>query len=615
MKGDVEVLFFNGITKRSVVDVRIAGRVSFVPENITSAPRPSTDVFSQAALSLAISAVGRVLETALGGEEWQCISFRAESLKLEDLAAFKAVADPFHVAQLLAAAVLFSMLSDIGVSGAEDEKPLLCEANNEDELYEFVSGKFAARLNEHSARLREFFLTRRLKEPHPVLLRAEALEKSGEPGQSSSLIDGLNPEQLDPSDFGKWCILKLKAITRLDLTDSGFQTNLKQYDEMCLKNRHDSEVLEKLAFIWIRYLQKRRDFKAAGEEMDCFTKKFPESGLLPNERAVFNYLRGQNEYHKGEYIGALALLDSAFLGTDTTDLEFRSDILNTAASSFTDNLFFEHAETMLQESLRIRNELRLAKTMETLSAMGCVALKMAEYGKASELFTQALLEMRQNTFVPEENRILNYAAKASLFTGDFETASLLIEEALEKAVNSESNTAFSNSIKMAFLTRKGDFAAADEFFRKTFMLPENQSEVFATAWGYFFEAEACCKLGRKKDALQYQARSIRFFLSDRYVLEAGLGGITPLLWNLSEEERAFFDRLTGDTDLLSNLMEYRETHYDLPKRFFSGFFKEKGIKDGNVKPRLTTFIESIINTALTKKPEQAQKIIESVCLL
>jgi hypothetical protein len=84
----------------------------------------------------------------IGGEEWQRISFRAESLKHEDLAAFKAVADPFHVAQLLAAAVLFSMLPTSASPETEVEKPLLCEANNEDELYEFVSGKFAARLNE-----------------------------------------------------------------------------------------------------------------------------------------------------------------------------------------------------------------------------------------------------------------------------------------------------------------------------------------------------------------------------------------------------------------------------------------------------------------------------------
>lgn len=615
MKGDVAVLFFNGITKRSVVDVLIAGRVSLATEDIKSVLRQSPNVFSEAAVSLASSAVVSLLSTVLGGEDRYRLFFTADSLKLEELSACRGVPDPFHIAQLLSAAVIESMLSDIGASGVEDEKTLLCEAHSEDELYAFLSRRFSVLLNEHSARLRESFLMRRLKEPHPVLLRAEALEKGGDPGQSLSLLATLNPEQLEPSDFGRWCVLKLKAITRLDLSDTGYQVNLEYYNEMCQKNRHDSEVLRKLAFIWIRYLQKRRDFKSASKEMDFFEKKLPESGLLPNERAVFNYLRGQIEYHKGEYIGALELLNSAFLEMDSTDLEFRSDILNTAASSFTDNLFFEHAQIMLQESLRIRNELRLAKKMETLSAMGCAALKMAKYNKASELFLQALREMRENTFVVEENRILNYTAKASLFTGDFETASVLVEESLEKAVNSKKNTAFSNSIKMAILTRKGNYVAADTFFRETFLPPENHSEVFATAWGYFFEAEACYKLGRKKDAVQYQTRSILFFLSDRYVLEAGLGGITPLLWDLSEEERSYFERLIGDTELLSMLMEYRETHNDLPERFFSDFFNEKGIKDGDVKTQLTTFIEGIINAALTKNPEQARKVINSVCLL
>jgi hypothetical protein len=41
--------------------------------------------------------------------------------------------------------------------------------------------------------------------------------------------------------------------------------------------------------------------------------------------------------------------------------------------------------------------------METLSPWECVALKMAEYGKASELLhASVVLEMRQNTFVPEK---------------------------------------------------------------------------------------------------------------------------------------------------------------------------------------------------------------------
>ena len=74
MKGDVKVLFFNGITQRSSVDVRIAGRVSLFQESASSVIRPSSDVFSEAAISLAVSAAGRVLETALGGEEWQRIS-------------------------------------------------------------------------------------------------------------------------------------------------------------------------------------------------------------------------------------------------------------------------------------------------------------------------------------------------------------------------------------------------------------------------------------------------------------------------------------------------------------------------------------------------------------
>jgi hypothetical protein len=78
-----------------------------------------------------------------------------------------------------------------------------------------------------------------------VLLRRKRTKRA-ESGTVFLLIhDGLNPEQLIPPTSANGAILKLKAITRLDLTDSGFQANLKQYNEMCQKNRHDSEVFGK----------------------------------------------------------------------------------------------------------------------------------------------------------------------------------------------------------------------------------------------------------------------------------------------------------------------------------------------------------------------------------
>ena len=615
MKGDVGVLFFNGITKRSTVDVRIAGRVSLAPDSTSTLLRPSAEVFSEAATSLAVSTCGRVLETVLGGDGWQRLSFRADSLKLEELLTHKAVPDLFHVAQLLAASILVSMLSDINASMVEDDKPLLCDARNEDDLHKFTFEKFSARLMEHANVLRESFSKRRAKEPHPLLQRAKAMEDDGTPDLALKLLETLPPEQLEPSDYGMWCILKLKATTRLDLTDPGFHPNMEQYNAMCLKNRHDSEVLRALAFVWIRYLQNRRDFPEALKEVKRFDSEFPESHLAPSEKAVFSYIKGRSEYHQGEYIGALELLDAAFSRTEATDLEFRSDILNTAASSFTDNLFFDHADQLLSEALRIREQLGLAKKVETLSAMGCVALKKAHFEKACELFDQTLREMQKNGFIEEENRILNYAAKGLIYKGDFAKASDLIEEALRKAGEKKRDVAFSNSIKMSFLVKKENFADADAFFRETFLLPENHSEISATAWGYFFEAEACYRLGRKRDALQYQARSIKFFLSDRYVLEAGLGGIAPLLWDISEEEMSFFEKLIGDTDLLSILMNYKETHRDLPERFFKKFFDNKKKNTGASKSQLEIFIENIVNAAVTKSPKKAQSIFNSICLL
>jgi hypothetical protein len=65
---------------------------------------------------------------------------------------------------------------------------------------------------------------------------------------------------------------------------------------------------------------------------------------------------------------------------------------------------------------------------------------------------------------------------------------------------------------MAFLTRKGDFAAADEFFRKTFMLPENQSEVLRLRGGTSSKPKRGCKLGRKKDALPLPGQKHPFLL-------------------------------------------------------------------------------------------------------
>ncbi len=390
------------------MDARIAGRVSIVRDNASTTLRPSRGVFSEAAVSLAVSAVSRTLETVFGGGSEFRLSFAADSPKLEELAIYRAVPDPFHVAQLLASAILASMLSDIGDAETDNEKPVRCDSRNEDDLRQFLSGVFSARLTEHAALFREMFLSRTVREPHPLLGRAEALEKSGTPEQAFALLGTLNPELLEPSDYGKWCLLTLEALVRLDLTDSGFQ-RIWKYNEMRRK-KPDSYVSR--SGIYLDTLPQNENFNAALNEALRFSEECPEARLSPSEKAVFSYLKGRNEYHLGEYIGALDLLDSAFSGTDGTDLEFRSDILNPAAACFTDNLFFDHASCLLQEALRIREQLALAKKVETLSAMGCLALKRADFAAASDLFALTLREMRKNGFIEEENRILNYAAKA-----------------------------------------------------------------------------------------------------------------------------------------------------------------------------------------------------------
>jgi tetratricopeptide (TPR) repeat protein len=307
------------------------------------------------------------------------------------------------------------------------------------------------------------------------------------------------------------------------------------------------------------------------EAKKSFEESFPESTLSPKEKALLEYLRGRSEYHKGEYIGALELLDKAYRAADKKDEEFISDILNTAASSFTDNLFFEHARILLREALAIREKLSLGTKAETISAIGVLAFKNGNFDEAYSLFTQALREMRTSNFVKDENRILNYLAKAALYKGDSATSDTFLDEALGKADRVEQKL-FSHAIRMASLVMRKEFQSAHELFQETFLLPEHHQHCFPVAWGYFFEAEASFQLGRLKDAIRHQARCVDLFLSDRFILEAGLASIKPFLWNPDIEHLELFYENINEENIVNELIEYRDNHEDLPERFFTEFF-------------------------------------------
>nr|WP_321500847.1 hypothetical protein [uncultured Dethiosulfovibrio sp.] len=614
MRGQVEVLFFNGKNGKAIVDAQIYGHITVFSAKDSDEQGLPGGIFSESSMSIAQVSVRKILGQLFPDIEQIEIRFNARSQKLEELTKYKAQPNSLHIAQLLSSSILASMLSDVGEGQDEEDQVINCDIPDEKSLCNFISKTFLSKLEKNTQKLRDVFLREKRKEPNSLLVRAEALEKI-DPSKTLEILKQIEVDQLTPEERGRKSVLTLKAITRVDLSDDGFQKNLDLYEDLCRDNSKDSAVLRTLAFTWIRYLQNRRDFRGALKAVSKFSDDFPESMLSDTERAVLGYLRGRGKYHEGEYIGALELLEEAFSKYDREDSEFYSDILNTAASSFTDNLFFEQATCMLDEALRVREKLVLPKKVETLSAMGCLAFKMADFPKALNLFKETIGVMRANGFIENESRILNYTAKASLYAGDIEGSKKHLEEAFEKGKGKASSLAFSNSIKMALLIKQGEYSAADEFFKSTFLLPENRTEIFPSSWGYFFQAEACINLGRTRDALQYQAKGIDMFLSDRYVLEAGIGTVIPLLWDVSDEDMAFFDRLMSSLDILPNLMEYEEAHSNLSDRFFSSFFAKAIDGTQNKKPLIKTMIEEIISAAITKDRSKARDTINRICLL
>lgn len=344
-------------------------------------------------------------------------------------------------------------------------------------------------------------------------------------------------------------------------------------------------------------------------------KSFPESVFSDEQKTCFEYLSGRADYSSGEYIGALISLDHAFSNCDVNDHETRSDILNTAASSFTDNLFFDQADALHSRALETRRRLHLSeKADETLSAMGITALKRRDFKSALKLFSESF----EGSRLKEQNRICNYLAKAALFCGDYKSAEKYLDQALDAlgAKQDAVKSSFTYAIKMALLVTVKDYDGVCDLLKKTFLLPEYREDPFTAAWGYYYEAEACFQLGRIKDALQYQARAVRCFHEERYILEEGLAALKPYLWDLEGNEPLFSEYwgLFSDINVMDDLDNYLEAHNNLPELYFSEILKLSAAKD-LPKTNLAELIDLIKGAGFSKDPQKVQKALDFVCLL
>jgi len=330
---------------------------------------------------------------------------------------------------------------------------------------------------------------------------------------------------------------------------------------------------------------------------------------------LIDYLDGRTAYLGGEYIGAIEKLESARINHDPSDVEFYSEILNTSASVFTDNLFFEQADFLIGKAERIRADLHLPALYESVSGRGVCAFKAGRFKDARNLFEQAYQGMQESGPIADHNRILNYIAKAQLFCGEPAAASVSLDKALESA-DTAKKASFSHAIRMALLVSGKKHQEATRLFRSEFMLPENheQFDVFALGWGYRYQAEACAATGLSRDAAEYLARAIRFFDSELYVLEACSALLLPIAWGLDPQTLSLFSSMVGDMALMQKLEAYCMKHRAINQSYFKDVFTESGASLPR-KARLENFGLDVAMLLSVPDKSRAQAFLSAPCLL
>jgi len=421
----------------------------------------------------------------------------------------------------------------------------------------------------------------------------------------------LSPQSLTHTEKRQYDLLRFKLSLKnyhegdLPAMEKNFEEFVRQYAEY-------PETVRKLYFSYIRFLEDLRRPQDAKRVLKRFEKHYSLTILDREEASLYHYLEGRALYAGGEFIYALEHLSRALELNSIHDRKMRAAILNTSANCFGDNLLFKEAFSLAEEAMKIRKELDIPELVDSISCLAGLHFRQGNFQKSYQLFRHALdtsESMNLTLTSRERNRLFNYLAQAATLTGRKEEAF----QWLEKAEKSGGTLDFTIKARLLYFYTEKDFESLRALFKQTIMLPQNhqQYDSVVLGWGYALMARTSFALGEINDGIQYLFKASRFFMDDKYYLEAAYLLLYLYRDTIEQDAIELFFRM-DEGELLKKLDEFVPKHCQIRERFSTAFGLEIS-KDSHCDlEKVNDFLNETIEGYYD--PEEIEDFMEKQCL-
>lgn len=343
MKTMINAKSFNGSPIKCKVELNVL-KLSFSDRYSNEINPLSKQVCSQASFLL-LDKLSKTFEDMQISD----LSFVVVSKDLEQISLLRITPDADSLSFAIYEALLAFIATEIGYRNDMEETPLTYIEKNK-------AGFFSA-----------FFEERKQEISNSSLIRAYELFRSRDYIEALNLTISVyaaldNAFDIQEADYLIF-ILKLKSQSINDeALNAEFQSKTEE-----LKERPD--LAKRYCFAYINYWEDKRDFSMPRKLIRRFTDQYPLSVLSPEERFTYHHLSGRAEYQRGDFLAALEQFSKAMSNLEPTNEESYAKILNSSVNCFTDNLFFEEAEALVNKAKEIRERSCFRKALKPLAAL------------------------------------------------------------------------------------------------------------------------------------------------------------------------------------------------------------------------------------------------------
>ena len=384
-----------------------------------------------------------------------------------------------------------------------------------------------------------------------------------------------------------------------------FRDTVKDFDD-------NPKQVKRLYFEYILFLENLRDAYKPRKLISEFEGKYPTSILSDDELTYYYYIKGRAEYGRGDFLLALDNLSNALRYVNKSDEQLIASIYNTAVNSFTDNLFFQEATEIGKETLKLREKYKLPEKQETISLLGGIEFKRANFSRSLENYQEAEQLSENFTLTSrDKNRLYNYIAKSATMVGDFKKADAYIK----KANVAGDTKGFSKSTELLRLLKEQKYPGMVELFKNSIMLPENRKpnkyDYFAIAWGYVIMALASFEQKNFNDGIEYLYKGIDYFYNDMYILEAFYVSLYLYQYAVPEKNIERFRELVEDSELQNEFEEYVQKHINISKNYSDVF----GVNQDKINLLQSFYDDTKHITDENYNPDEVKNILDSICLM